>query len=160
MSDSPRTTVDADAGQPVAQRVSLVTLGVTDLARAVGFYERLGWIVGNDWQAQEVAFFQCGGMVLALWDRAALAADSGTEPAEPGAIALAHNVESPAAVDAVLARARAAGATIVRAGAATEWGGYSGCFHDPDGHPWEVADNPSWHLAADGSVHLESPDQA
>lgn len=136
------------------QRVSLVTLGVEELADAVGFYEQLGWVVGNDWRIQHVAFFQCPGMIFGLWDRDALAADSGTEPARPGAVTLAHNVSSPDEVDQVLAAAAAAGALVVRAGAPTEWGGYSGVFHDLDGHPWEIAHNPFWMIHDDGSITL------
>jgi predicted lactoylglutathione lyase len=137
------------------QRISLVTLGVADLERAISFYEALGWQPGNDWRAQDVAFFQCGGMVLALWSRDELAADSATIAHPPGAVTLAQNVESPERVDEVLAEARDSGATIARAGTPTEWGGYSGIFHDPDGHPWEVAHNPFWHLRPDGTIHLE-----
>jgi len=137
------------------QRLSLVTLGVADLARSVGFYEALGWKAGNDWRAQEVAFFQCGGIAVALWDRDELAADSTVgDPGGWGGVTLAHNVGSPAAVDAILAEAEAAGATIGRPGEATSWGGYSGVFVDPDGHPWEVAHNPHWTLAGDGSIRI------
>jgi len=137
----------------VDQRVSLVTLGVTDLARAKAFYERLGWEAGGG--DGDVAFFQAGRMVLALWGRAELAADSGVEDAGGwGGVTLALNVGSPQDVDAVIDEAREAGARISRAGAPTFWGGYSGVFVDPDGHPWEVAHNPDWRLAADGSVSL------
>lgn len=136
------------------QRISLVTLGVNDLSRACGFYEALGWRVANDWQQQAVAFFQCGGMVLGLWDRQQLAADSGTSAEQPGAVTLAHNVRSSAEVDEVLDEARAAGATIVREGAEQAWGGYSAAFLDPDGHPWEVAHNPGWRIAQDGTVSV------
>ena len=136
------------------QHVSLITLGVEDLAESVGFYEQLGWSVGNDWRAHDVAFFQCRGMILGLWDRDALAADSGTEAVPPGAVMLAHNVASPSEVDAVLDAARDAGALVVRAGAPTAWGGYSGVFHDLDGHPWEVAHNPFWIIHEDGEVTL------
>jgi catechol 2,3-dioxygenase-like lactoylglutathione lyase family enzyme len=137
------------------QRISLVTLGVEDLPRACAFYEALGWTVGNDWAAQGVAFFQAGGMILGLWDRDELAKDSGTSAQPPGAVTLAHNVVSPALVDSVLEEARAAGATIVREGAETFWGGYSAAFLDPDGHPWEIAHNPGWHIAEDGSISLQ-----
>lgn len=137
------------------QRVSLVTLGVADLERAVAFYGQLGWTPGNDWRAQHVAFFQCVGMVVALWDRDELAADSGTVANAPGSVTLAMNVASPDEVDAVLDEARAAGASIPRAGAPTSWGGYSGVFHDLDGQPWEVAHNPSWRIGPDGSTNLQ-----
>ena len=136
------------------QRVSLVTLGVRDLARARAFYEALGWRT-NAAPGDDVVFFQAGGMIIALWGRAELAEDSGVEDSGGwGGITLAHNVRSPAEVDAVITEAEAAGATVTRPGAATFWGGYSGAFTDPDGHAWEVAHNPHWTLAADGSVSL------
>jgi catechol 2,3-dioxygenase-like lactoylglutathione lyase family enzyme len=136
------------------QRLSLVTLGVADLARARAFYEALGWQSGAD-PGDDVVFFQAGGMIVGLWSRAELAADSGVEdPGGWGGITLAHNVRSPEEVDRVLAEARAAGAEIRREGAATFWGGYSGLFADPDGHPWEIAHNPGWTLRADGSIQL------
>ncbi|HSJ93864.1 MAG TPA: VOC family protein [Gaiellaceae bacterium] len=136
------------------QRVSLVTLGVRDLGRARRFYEALGWTTGAA-PADDVAFFQAGGMVVALWGREELAADSGVEDAGGwGGVTLAHNVRSPAEVDAVVEEARVAGATITREPAETFWGGYSGAFTDPDGHAWEIAHNPSWTLADDGSVRL------
>ncbi len=135
------------------QRISVVTLGVTDIERARGFYEALGWRGTSP--NGEVWFFQAGGLVFALWGRDLLAEDSAVaDPGGWGGITLAHNVGSPAEVDTVLDEARAAGATIGRAGAPTEWGGYSGIFLDPDGHPWEVAHNPYWPLADDGSVSL------
>jgi catechol 2,3-dioxygenase-like lactoylglutathione lyase family enzyme len=135
------------------QRLSLVTLGVSDLAVARAFYERLGWKrTGDD---ADVVFFQSGGMAVALWSRAQLAEDSTVEdPGGWGGVTLAHNVRSEAEVDAVLAEAKAAGARIGREGAETFWGGYSGVFVDPDGHPWEVAFNPFWTIGDDGSIHL------
>jgi catechol 2,3-dioxygenase-like lactoylglutathione lyase family enzyme len=137
------------------QRLSLVTLGVADLARARTFYEALGWRSGAA-PSDDVVFFQAGGMIVALWSREQLAADSGIEhdPGGWGGITLAYNVRSPAEVDAVIAEADAAGARIPRYGAETFWGGYSGVFIDPDGHPWEVAHNPHWGLHEDGSVVL------
>jgi len=138
----------------VEQRVSLVTLGVADLARSRAFYEALGWITGAA-ADDDVVFFQAGGAVVALWDRARLAADSCmTDTGGWGGVTLAHNVRSPEEVDTVLAEAEAAGATIGRPGADTFWGGYSGVFVDPDGHPWEVAHNPHWTLGDDGSISL------
>src|SRR5258706_12666359 len=135
------------------QRLSLVTLGVRDLDRARSFYEAMGWRrTGDD---EDVVFFQAGGTVVALWRRASLAEDSVvTDGGGWGGVTLAYNVRSPDEVDAVLAEARAAGATVAREGATTFWGGYSGVFHDPDGHPWEVAHNPSWTVGADGSATL------
>lgn len=137
------------------QRVSLVTLGVSDLGHARRFYEALGWRAAPS--PEGVVFFQAGGMVFALWSRDELAADSGVEDSGGwGGVTLAHNVPSPAAVDAVIEEARAAGATVVREPATTFWGGYSAVFLDPDGHPWEVAHNPGWTIRADGSISLES----
>ena len=135
------------------QRVSVVTLGVGDLDRAQRFYDTLGWRrTGAD---DDVVFYQAGGLVLALWSRESLAEDSAvTDGGGWGGVTLAHNVGSPAEVDAVVDEARAAGATIGREPAATFWGGYSGVFIDPDGHPWEVAHNPGWDLLDDGSVRL------
>jgi len=136
------------------QRVSLVTLGVRDLSRARAFYEALGWRT-NAGPDDGVVFFQAGGMIVALWGRADLAEDSGVHDSGGwGGITLAHNVRSPAEVDALIAEADAAGATVTRPGAETFWGGYSGAFTDPDGHAWEVAHNPHWTLADDGSVTL------
>ncbi len=138
----------------VEQRLSLVTLGVGDVARARAFYEALGWRT-NAGAGDDVVFFQAGGMVLALWDRAKLAEDSGVEdPGGWGGITLAYNVRSPEEVDEVIAQAEAAGGKIPRAGAETFWGGYSGVFVDPDGHAWEVAHNPRWTIAEDGAVRL------
>jgi|SRR5215208_1558373 len=136
------------------QRISLATLGVRDLARARAFYEALGWTTRAE-PGDDVVFFQTGGMVLALWDRTKLADDSGVEDAGGwGGVTLAHNVRSPDEVDAVIAEARTAGATIVRKPAETFWGGYSAAFTDPDGHPWEIAHNPRWTIRDDGSVEL------
>ena len=136
------------------QRVSLVTLGVRDLSTTRRFYEALGWTTGAG-PEDDVVFFRAGGLVLGLWGREELAADSGVEDGGGwGGITLAHNVRSPAEVDAVIEEARAAGATITREPGETFWGGYSGAFADPDGHPWEVAHNPGWTLADDGSVVL------
>jgi uncharacterized protein len=136
------------------QRVSLVTLGVTDLARSRGFYEALGWRSGAE-PGDDVVFFQAGCMIVALWDRGKLAEDSTVDDGGGwGGVTLAFNARSPEHVDEVLAEAQTAGARIGRAGAETFWGGYSGVFIDPDGHPWEVAHNPHWTLHGDGSVTL------
>lgn len=136
------------------QRLSLVTLGVTDLGRARAFYEALGWRT-NAKPDDDVVFFQSGGMVMALWDRGELARDTVvSDRGGWGGVTLAHNVRSPQEVDAVLKEAEVAGATILRPGAETFWGGYSGVFVDPDGHPWEVAHNPHWTLTDDGSIRL------
>jgi catechol 2,3-dioxygenase-like lactoylglutathione lyase family enzyme len=137
------------------QRVSLITLGVADVAQARAFYERLGWAPAVE-PAADVTFFQAGGLVVALWGRAELAADSVVreDTGGWGGITLAHNVRSRDEVDAVLGEAGAAGGSIARPGAETFWGGYSGVFVDPDGHRWEVAHNPYWTLREDGSVVL------
>jgi uncharacterized protein len=136
------------------QRVSVITLGVASLERARTFYEALAW-TSPSVPEDGVVFFQCGGMVVALWSRASLAEDSVVEdPGGWGGVTLAYNVGSPAEVDAVLEEARAAGATIGRPGAATFWGGYSGVFVDPEGHPWEVAHNPFWTIRPDGGVSI------
>jgi hypothetical protein len=137
----------------VEQRLSLVTLGVADLGRANAFYEALGW--SGQSPSDDVVFFQAGGMIVALWGRGQLAEDSVVaDEGGWGGITLAHNVRSPEEVDAVLAEAERAGGTVARPGAATFWGGYSGVFHDPDGHAWEVAHNPFWTLHPDGSISL------
>ena len=136
------------------QRVTLITLGVADLARARAFYEALGWQTGAA-ADDDVVFFQAGGTVLALWGRAELAEDSGVEDGGGwGGVTLAHNVRSPEEVDAVLAEAERAGATITRAAGPAFWGGYTGVFTDPEGHAWEVAHNPHWAFGEDGSVVL------
>jgi catechol 2,3-dioxygenase-like lactoylglutathione lyase family enzyme len=136
------------------QRVSLITLGVADVARARAFYEQLGW---RGQEVEETVFFQAGGIALVLWGRDKLAADCGLtdQPAGGfGGVALAHNVRSAAQVDEVLAAAQRAGAVITRPAATTFYGGYAGVFTDPDGHAWEIAHNPGFPLAADGSITI------
>lgn len=127
------------------QRISLVTFGVRDLARARAFYEALGW-TGARQPDDEVAFFQAAGMVFGLWTKLGGHGAPGVE--------LAHNVRSPEEVDAVLAEAAAAGGAVVRPAKAEPWGGTSGAFADPEGYVWEVAHNPDWAIAPDGSVTL------
>uniref|UniRef100_A0AAU2AFX8 VOC family protein n=1 Tax=Streptomyces sp. NBC_00093 TaxID=2975649 RepID=A0AAU2AFX8_9ACTN len=137
------------------QRITLITLGVADLARAKAFYEALGW---RGQEVEETVFFQAGGLGFVLWGRDKLAADCGLEPgpAAPGfgGIALAHNVRSDAEADALLAAAERAGGTVTKPAAVNAVGFYSGAFVDPDGHAWEVAHNPGFPLAADGSVTI------
>ena len=139
------------------QRLSLVTLGVADLARSRRFYEAgLGWRASGAGNA-EVAFYQLGALALALWGREALAADADLPDPGPGGfggIALAHNVRSRDAVDALLARAEAAGARVLKPGTDAAWGGYTGYFADPDGHLWEVSWNPFFTLEEDGALRL------
>ena len=137
------------------QRLSLVTLGVSDLEASVGFYERLGWTRAMR-AAEGIVFFQLGGMALSLYPLAELAADAGVA-AGPGGFrgfTLAYNARDRAEVDRLLAQAEAAGATIVKQAQDAFWGGYSGTFADPDGFLWEVAWNPGFMMAADGSIHL------
>jgi len=138
----------------VEQRLSLVTLGVSDLARARAFYEALGWTTRAA-SEDDVVFFQTGGMIVALWGRDQLAEDSGVSDSGGwGGVMLAYNTRSPGEVDATIEEARAAGARVAREPAKIFWGGYSGVFVDPDGHPWEVAHNPHWEIGEDGSVKL------
>jgi predicted lactoylglutathione lyase len=139
---SPGRAHDTEGVEP---RISLVTLGVKDLAVARAFYEALGWS-GAQQPDDEIVFFQAGGMVFGLWTSLGGYGAPGIE--------LAHNVRSPGEVDALLAKAQQAGATIKRAAARADWGGYTGAFADPDGYVWEVAHNPDWTIADDGSVRL------
>lgn len=132
-------------------RISLITLGVDDLARSLAFYrDGLGLptkgIVGTEFEHGAVAFFDLQpGLQLAIWPRADLAHDAHLEPGPRSAteLSLGHNVGSPAEVDAVMEQARLAGARIVKPAGSTFWGGYAGYFQDPDGHLWEVAWNPA-----------------
>ena len=139
------------------QRVSLITLGVADLARARAFYEEgLGWTPSPASQ-EGVAFYQAGGLAIGLYPRAELAADCGLADPGPQAfsgLTLAYNTRSRAEADAVLAEAVAAGGKLVKPAQEVFWGGYSGYFADPDGHLWEVAHNPFWTLDADGALRL------
>lgn len=130
--------------------LSAVTLAVHDLKGSRTFYEALGWSCG--FSNGDVAFYQANGLVLSLWDASSFRNETGL-PIASGGICLAHNVPSRGDVDAVLAAAGRAGAQVTTA-VQRVWGGYSGHFRDPDGHTWEVAWNPSWPLAADGSVRL------
>ena len=136
------------------QRLSLVTLGVSDVGRARRFYEQLGW---RGQEAEETVFFQAGGIAVVLWGREKLADDSGITDTSAdgfGGMALAQNVRSREEVDKVIAAARDAGATVTREPAETFYGGYAACFTDPDGHVWEIAHNPGFTLEADGSLTL------
>lgn len=136
------------------QRLSLITLGVGDLKRSRAFYEALGWRTGAG-DDDDVVFFQTGGMIVALWDRARLAEDSGVDDAgRSGGFTLAYNTRSREEVDVVVSEARAAGASVTREPGPTFWGGYSAAFTDPDGHPWEVAHNPRWTVTEDGRTLL------
>lgn len=135
--------------------LSLITLGVSDVAKARAFYERLGYVASSH-SNDGVAFFDAGGVVLALFGRAALAKDAHLTDSATGfaGISLARNVTDEAEVDRVMAEAVAAGARATKVATKTFWGGYAGYFADPDGHLWEVAHNPFWPLNADGRVQL------
>ncbi|MEU8076325.1 VOC family protein [Catellatospora citrea] len=136
------------------QRISIVTLGVADLARAKAFYEGLGW---RGQEIEQTVFFQTGGIAVVLWGRDKVAADAGVaDPGEDGfgGVCLAHNVRSRAEVDAIMAVAAGAGATVTKDATETFYGGYAGFFADPDGHVWEIAHNPGFTLAPDGSLIL------
>lgn len=139
------------------QRLSIVTLGVRDMARARAFYQRLGWRASSA-SNDDVAFYRAGGVVLGLYGRIALAEDAKVSPDGEGfaGMALAHNTSSREAVDGVIAEAVAAGGTLVKAAEDVFWGGYSGYFTDPDGHLWEAAWNP--HFPLDEAGNLVLPD--
>jgi uncharacterized protein len=137
----------------VEQRISVVTLGVDDLARARAFYERMGW---QGQEVEETVFFQAGPLALVLWGRDKLAADSGVPDDGSGfdRVTLAQNVRSAAEVDAVVAAAAEAGANVTRQPATTFYGGYAGVFLDPDGHTWEISFNPGFTITDDGALVL------
>lgn len=136
--------------------MSLITIGVADVARSKRFYEELGW---RGHEIEETLFFQAGGQVVVVWSRERLAADAGIadEGSTFGGIALAHNVRTRAEVDEVVRRAEDAGATVTRPPATTFYGGYAGYFRDPDGHVWEVAFNPGFPLDAQGNLTVPRP---
>ena len=138
-------------------RVSLITLGVSDLERAQQFYEAMGWVRSKASVAGEVAFYQAGGSALALWSSKSLAEDARVSPDGAGfrRCALAQNVRSKEDVDRVLAEAAAAGGVVTKpAEDSPHFTGRTGYFADPDGNLWEVAWNPAFALAADGSLTL------
>ena len=142
-------------GALMEPRISIVTLGVVDLDRAVAFYEAMG-LVRNPKATEGVAFFQMGGIILGLWPRKELATDGGVDEAGSGfrGVALAYNTRSDEEVDAVLDAAAKAGGRIVREAGRAFWGGWYGYFADPDGHLWEVAHNPAFTIADDGTISL------
>ena len=137
------------------QRVSLITLGVDDLARSRLFYEAMGW---HGQSVEQTVFFQAGGLALVLWGREKLADDAGAETSERRAgfhgVALAQNVRSRQEVDEIVGAAERAGGRVTRPPGETSYGGYAGYFADPDGHLWEVAHNPGFSLADDGTLTL------
>jgi predicted lactoylglutathione lyase len=141
-------------GRAMEQRISIVTLGVRDVDRSRSFFEAMGW---QGQTVEDAVFIQAGSLAVVLWGREKLADDAGVEDLGRdgfGGIALAHNVRERGEVDEIMAAAAAAGATITKPAAETFYGGYAGYFLDPDGHAWEVAHNPGFTLAADGSLVL------
>lgn len=136
------------------QRISLITLGVASVERARVFYEQLGW---SGQQTERTVFFQAGGAIVTLWGRDELAVDAGL-PADPpnrfGGVCLAHNVRTPGEVDQIMQAAERAGGVVTKPAQRTFYGGYAGVFTDPDGHPWEIAHNPGFAIAEDGSIVL------
>jgi uncharacterized protein len=134
------------------QRISLVTLGVSDVSRAFAFYQRLGW---RGQEVEDTVFFQTGAIAVVLWHQDKLADDAALQPRSGSGfrgVALAHNVRGKDEVDVIIAAAQAAGGTVTRAPADTFYGGYAGYFADPDGHVWEIAYNPGFALSDDGSL--------
>ena len=140
----------------MSAHISLITLGVADVAKATRFYEQLGFVRSKTASQPSVSFFRAGGVVLALWSREAQREDAAAKDLwnGNGGIAVAQNVASEREVDAVMAKAEAAGARILKPAAKTFWGGYDGYFADPDGNLWEVAFNPHWRLEEDGRIKL------
>jgi uncharacterized protein len=136
------------------QRITLLTLGVSDYAKAKAFYAALGWSPALE--VEETAFFQGNGVILALWAREKLSPDLGIpdDGARWSGIALAHNVRSRAEVDELVEQARTLGADITREPAETFYGGYAGAFRDLDGHAWEIAHNPGFGLDDEGNIVL------
>jgi catechol 2,3-dioxygenase-like lactoylglutathione lyase family enzyme len=152
---TPRRKPTKPARTSPPPRLTVVTLGVQDLARARAFYcHGLGFRASKA-SNESIVFLDAGGVVLALYRRKLLADDANvSEGSGFGGVTLAHNVRSTDEVDAAFERAKTAGATVLKAPHAAFWGGYSGYFADPDGHPWEVAHNPHWKLDASGRVVL------
>jgi uncharacterized protein len=136
-------------------RISLITLGVSDLVRARAFYEQLGFKASSI-GGGAVVFLKAGPMAICLWSREELASDAGVVDTKAGfrGIAVAHNVRAKEGVDATLAEAERAGGRITKPAHDAEWGGRSGYFADPDGHLWEVAWNPHFPLSDDGALTL------
>lgn len=143
-------------GSTMSAHISLITLGVGDVAKATAFYERLGFVKSKKASQDAVSFLQAGGVVLAIWSCEAQRDDAGANAlwTGNGGIVVAQNVASERDVDALMAKAEAAGAHILKPAAKTFWGGYDGYFANPDGHVWEVAFNPHWALDEDGRIKL------
>lgn len=136
------------------QRISLITLGVSDLSRSFDFYKRLGW---RGQEVEETVFFQTGGIGVVLWQQDKLADDAAVEPVSgPGfrGVAIAHNVRTKDEVDIVIAEVEAAGGSVTRPAADTFYGGYAAYFTDPDSHVWEIAYNPGFPISDDGALTI------
>ena len=140
------------------QRLSVVTLGVSDVIASTAFYKRLGWRPSRKASNDRITFFQMGGAVLALYGRDELAEDVmvGRWEGGFGGVTLGYNVQRREDVETALAEAKKAGARILKSAQDVFWGGYSGYFADPDGHPWEVAWNPYSTLDKDGRLQLDN----
>lgn len=140
----------------MSANVTLITLCVADIGRSNLFYEALGFVKSRKASQDDVSFFRAGGIVLALWGRDAQIEDANASGVWTGngGIVVAQNVASEREVDAVMAKAEAAGARLLKPAAKTFWGGYNGYFADPDGHVWEIAHNPFWRMDRDGRVDL------
>jgi predicted lactoylglutathione lyase len=140
----------------MSANITLITLGVADIAKATAFYQRLGFAKSNTASQESVSFFRAGGVVLALWGRETQAEDAhaGDLWNGNGGMVVAQNVASEAEADAVMAKAATSGARILKPASKTFWGGYSGYFADLDGHVWEVAFNPHWGLDEEGLINL------
>jgi len=140
----------------VTSSITLITLCVADIAKSNRFYEALGFVRSNKASQDDVSFFRAGGIVLALWGREAQIEDANASGVWTGngGIVVAQNVASESDVDAVMAKAAAAGARLLKPAGKTFWGGYNGYFADPDGHIWEIAHNPYWTLKEDGTLDL------
>jgi predicted lactoylglutathione lyase len=140
----------------MSPHVSLITLGVADIAKATASYEKLGFVLSKNASEASVSFFKAGGIVPAIWSRESQKEDANANDlwTGNGGIVVAQNVASESEVDAMMAKAEAADARILKPAAKTFWGGYNGYFADPDGHVWEVAHNPSWRLDENGRIDL------
>jgi len=136
--------------------ITLITLGVADIAKATAFYEKLGFVLSKKASEASVSFFKAGGVVLAIWSRESQKEDANAVDlwTGNGGIVVAQNVASESEVDAMMAKAETAGARILKPAAETFWGGYNGYFADPDGHVWEIAYNPFWPLDENGLIDL------
>jgi predicted lactoylglutathione lyase len=151
-----RAGTETEVRAVMSPHISLITLGVADIARATALYEQLGFVVSQAASEASVSFFKASSVVLALWSREAQREDANAHGlwTGNGGIVVAQNVASESEVDAMMAKAEAAGAYILKPAAKTFWGGYNGYFADLDGHVWEIAHNPFWPLDENGHIEL------